>query len=234
MPSGKHYTDKAFGLRFTEVCDNSRVVPAFNRGRLTWIADQMSLLGRPVTIESVRKWLHGEARPRPDRMKALAKVLRVDEGWLALGLAPELTPEQRSSRNILADGAINLVAALLQLSGAAIAFIEPHQVEAGFADFHAIIRGRSYLIKVAPGLVSDATVRFNVPHEFERATLIGLMKVAAGEYRFFKIPPAVVRKHGTDVGGHKEIVATNNDGHLAIKNDALPAIPDFESSDLAA
>ena len=194
----------------------------------------MALLGTPVTIESVRKWLHGEARPRPDRMKALAKVLRVDEGWLALGLAPEPTPEQRSSRNILADGAINLVAALLQLSGAAIAFIEPHQAQADYADFHAIMRGRSYLIKVAPGLASDATVKFNVPHEFEQATMIGLHKAAAGEYRFFKIPPAVVRKHGTDVGGHKEIVATNKDGHLLVKNDELPAIRDFETSDLAA
>ena len=232
----KKFVDKAFGRRFTEACDNSKAVPEFNKGRLSWIAQKMSeLQGQQVSIESVRKWMSGEARPRPDKMKALARVLRVDEGWLSLGLTPELTPEQKSTRNIFADGAINYVASVIQMSGAHIAFMEPGAPEAAYADFLAIIRGKAYTIKVALGNREEGgTIKFNVPNEYERIAVIGLLKAGPGEFRTFKIPTNVVKKHGVDHGGYRTITAVADGGRLLVKKDELPVIPDFETYNLAA
>jgi transcriptional regulator with XRE-family HTH domain len=41
-----------------------------------------------VSNETIRKWLAGEAVPRRDKMAALAKTLKVDETWLAMGAQP--------------------------------------------------------------------------------------------------------------------------------------------------
>jgi len=36
-------------------------------------------------VESVRKWLSGEGRPKQDKCEALAAILGVDSGWLYMG-----------------------------------------------------------------------------------------------------------------------------------------------------
>lgn len=235
MPAtSKRYVDKAFGRRLTEASDNSRDIPEFNKGRYVWIRDQMGRLGQPVTVESIRKWYSGEARPRPEKMKALARVIRVDEGWLSLGLTPLMTPEQKATRNIFAEGSINLVAGMMQISGANIAFVDPKAPEAAFADFHVIMRGRAYLIKIAVGVLSEGKFKFALPNEFERVQVIGVVKLSAGNFQILRIPTAVIRKHARDRGAYKEIIAVNNGGELTVGKDVLPWIPDFETLDLAA
>ena len=89
----------------------------------------------------------------------------MDEGWLSLGLTPLMTPEQKATRNIFAEGSINLVAGMMQISGANIAFVDPKAPEAAFADFHVIMRGRAYLIKIAVGVLSEGKFKFALPNE---------------------------------------------------------------------
>jgi len=42
-------------------------------------------LGEPVTTQAVRKWLSGEALPSSDKIRALAKWLKVSPHWLHYG-----------------------------------------------------------------------------------------------------------------------------------------------------
>ncbi|MES1982700.1 MAG: hypothetical protein V4443_09510 [Pseudomonadota bacterium] len=41
--------------------------------------------GKPVTAQAVRKWLNGESIPAGDRIRALAKWMRVSPHWLHYG-----------------------------------------------------------------------------------------------------------------------------------------------------
>ena len=77
---------QGFAGRLDQACDKAGV-PARNHGRLRWIRDGLARrFGEDITVESVRKWLAGEALPRPKKLKKLAELLGVDEGWLYSGL----------------------------------------------------------------------------------------------------------------------------------------------------
>jgi len=66
-------------------------------GRLTWVTRELAHQRINVTIETVRRWLHGLSMPRREKMTALAKILQVDETWLAMGVQPvtEAVPQSR-------------------------------------------------------------------------------------------------------------------------------------------
>lgn len=76
----------AFAARLRDACDKAGAPPPDQR-RSLWIRDEMGHRFRePVTVEVVRKWLAGEALPRPRKLKKLAELLGVDEGWLYSGM----------------------------------------------------------------------------------------------------------------------------------------------------
>lgn len=229
-----HIVDAAFAKRLTEACDSSPIVPDYNKGRLVWIQRQLQEIpGVKVSIESIRKWLSGEARPRPKMLSNLARVMKVDEVWLALGVTPGLTPDQKVTRSIYADGSVNLVAGLVQMDGGHIAFVEPDDPQSAYADFHAIIHGKAHLIKVNVGTMTNGKqVNFSLPNEHDRVTTIGVVKGAPGEYRLYRIPSELVQKYGTPRGGYIELVADRSDARLSVKKDLLPTIPNFETVQL--
>lgn len=70
----------SFNKRLLEACNSNSDIPGYGSGRQTLIAKKMG-----VSSEAVRKWFSGESTPRPQAMKALAKVLGVDHVWLSLG-----------------------------------------------------------------------------------------------------------------------------------------------------
>ncbi len=75
----------AFKTRLLDACDGAGV-PGLHQGRLRWIRDEMGRrFNEPVTVEGVRKWLSGEAFPRPGKLTMLAAILGVDPGWLSSG-----------------------------------------------------------------------------------------------------------------------------------------------------
>lgn len=75
----------AFAARLLGAC-NSAGVPPRHQGRLRWIRDEMQRrFNEKVTVEGVRKWLSGEAFPRPGKLTMLAAILGVDPGWLSNG-----------------------------------------------------------------------------------------------------------------------------------------------------
>jgi hypothetical protein len=47
--------------------------------------------GDPVTNQAAQKWLTGNSRPSPDKIKTLAQMCKVSEQWLRYGI-PEIRP----------------------------------------------------------------------------------------------------------------------------------------------
>lgn len=83
----KGTVEKAFAKRLTQALDRDPVCPPAY-GRNTWLIRELAHQRVEVTLETIRKWLAGETMPRRRKMTALAKILRVDETWLAMGAQP--------------------------------------------------------------------------------------------------------------------------------------------------
>lgn len=79
--------ERAFAKRLTQALDNHPRCPP-DYGRLTWVTRELAHQRINVTIETVRRWLTGLSMPRHAKMTALAKILQVDETWLAMGVQP--------------------------------------------------------------------------------------------------------------------------------------------------
>lgn len=79
--------EKAFARRLDKALTAHPRSPAAY-GRNTWLLRELAHQNINVSNETIRKWLAGEAMPRRDKMAALAKTLRVDETWLAMGVQP--------------------------------------------------------------------------------------------------------------------------------------------------
>jgi transcriptional regulator with XRE-family HTH domain len=56
-----------------------------HQGRLTWLKQQLAERALKVSVESIRKWLEGEGRPKQEKCEKLAQVLGVDATWLYMG-----------------------------------------------------------------------------------------------------------------------------------------------------
>lgn len=76
--------ERAFSRRLEQALDNHPRCPS-DYGRLTWVTRELAHQRVNVTIETVRRWLHALSIPRAKSMSALAKILEVDETWLAMG-----------------------------------------------------------------------------------------------------------------------------------------------------
>ena len=90
-----------FKDRLRQACDDSAIIPEYGKGRQVAVAKRLG-----VTQEAVRKWFSGEAVPKSDKMRELADYLEVDEGWLALGLRPEMGRDDRRKANRQSSGAV--------------------------------------------------------------------------------------------------------------------------------
>lgn len=143
-----------FARRMQQACDGNPNVPPVNYGRLGWFSSEIEKrFGKQVTIETVRKWFAGETIPRPQMMGYLAAVLEVDHAWLAVGKATEMTEKQQRVRNAVADGAVNLIAGMIQICGGYPAFPTENDRRAKESkiDLYAVIKGAQYAFHVAMG-----------------------------------------------------------------------------------
>jgi hypothetical protein len=187
-----------FAARLQQACDSNPSIPPHNHGRLQYITDQlakrfgvMGNKGNPLTAESVRKWLYGETLPRKDAMRALAVLTGQDEAWLSIGTVPELPKKVALLRDARADGAVNLVAGLARMAGAAPAFPRKGDTydEQHSVDLHLTIHGAHFFCHVANCERTGAEWRGAVPVGAVHDGIITLAvcHVEKLRYRIFRI-----------------------------------------------
>jgi transcriptional regulator with XRE-family HTH domain len=220
----KRLTDKEFAKRLDQACDLHGRVPPFNKGRQLWLAEKMS-----VSIEATRKWFSGESRPRPDKMAKLAELLRADESWLSLGMIPDKPAEEKPPRNAAANGAVNLVAGLIQLSGGVPSFFKEGDRRAANADILAIIRGTHHEIVVMLGHSDGRKIRFSVPSAHENVVAIGVVINAALTFDLLLMPSRAIAKHGRKRGAHIDVLVDRGHMKYSTAGYEWPRIKNFDN-----
>lgn len=183
----KGYPD--FAERLNNAAEMNPNIPPIRKGRLVFIQEQLRKKGHNVTIESIRKWFSGENMVAPNRATDLAEIMRVDDSWLMFGAGENERPQQKRARNALADGGVNLVAALCQLDGATVAFPEEDDRFAisQHIDLHAIIRGASYAIHVVAAEERDGGRFFSVPLNLRNTVPIGIERIGDFQFNVYEI-----------------------------------------------
>lgn len=151
-----------FSKRFTQACDDSPYIPSFGKGRQVTIAKELD-----VSQEAVRKWLCGDAMPRPVKMTKLAKLLRVDEAWLALGVDPEMDREHRLDAKRVTEGAVLVLVGMVTMEGGRCAFPTEDDPRKAYVDFYAIVRGSQFAIHVSVAReLSKSHYEVYIPREY--------------------------------------------------------------------
>lgn len=215
-----------FAHRLEIACDNSDHVPDHNFGRQTYIAAELhKRFGVKVSRETARKWFAGEARPRPDKMRALAALLKVDEAWLALGMKPDSqTGGRHGLRSSITDGVVHLVIGMFSLSGASCAFLEQHDPRAKSLHFYAIIAGRLAGVYVSLGEKVRNGFKFTIPEDCENTLVVGVIKRTPTEFDLYHLKSATVLKSGVKRDGVIELTGIDRDRAIHVKAAILPQI----------
>lgn len=223
MKYSKVVRHKDFAKRIEIACENHPHAPS-GHGRQIWLKNTLEEnFSEIVSREAVRKWFAGESRPKPKLMSIVARALAVDEAWLALGMTPTATPTEKRKQNALAAGAVNLVAAQIQLAGGHIAFPE----NADQYDINAIIRGKSHSIAVR---------LFNSVSHFPLDTKDVVVVTSTDRktvFSFFRLPVEVIMQNGTVRGNYVEVKCEMVSGKLVVGDRAVPEITDFEQFEMA-
>lgn len=208
------FPHRDFGQRLSQAADTNPHCPPPHHGRLQWIATQLEeRFSINVTIESVRKWLSGETRPRIKTLHALAEVLTVDEAWLAIGQAPELQPRERAARNSQAEGVVNLLAGVIQMAGGHPAFPEE---DSDTVDVYAIIKGAQYAFRAVSGETTEDGLRFTVPAKTDRQIVIGVIENPDHQFDFYEVLAETIES-STNRGGFVEVVVPKDAAESALK-----------------
>jgi len=204
LPKVRVIRDKAFAKRLETACEGNPHCPTDqHRGKQKWIYDKLlEEFGVRVSPEAVRKWFYGESRPRPKIMSYVARLLEVDEAWLSLGIKPDLTPVERKQHNAMAQGAVNLVAGMIQLAGGHIAFPED-----GSAQILAIVKGKPLSIDVVrPRSIGQDQFKAFVPSNIEGKHVIAVLEEERFGYQLLDLTPDVIRSAGDLRGDYWEVV----------------------------
>lgn len=208
MPTEIDYPYAEFGKRLKTASDSSPHVPEHNYGRLRWFAENLqSRFQIKRTEECVRKWFYGKTFPRKNSINALAELLQVDVSWLSDGSTPTLDLRERKLRNAEADGAVNVVAGFIQMSGANPAFPDPDDQEAKKSDIdlYAIIRGAQYAFHVAVAAEVDGGFRISVPLAARDLFIIGLIRREGFAVDLIELDADGLAEHGNRGSGSIDV-----------------------------
>jgi transcriptional regulator with XRE-family HTH domain len=204
-----------FAERLTQAADAHPHCPTPNHGRLGWVAEQLeSRFGLKVSIEGVRRWFAGESRPSIKKLHSVAELFQVDEAWLGIGKTPDLSVKEKKLRDAEADGAVNLLAGIIQMAGGHPAF--PADGDKSTADLFAIIRGAQYAIRVVVAHTVDDGVRFVVPADAKEQLVVGILPHAGHRYDIFEITPEMI-EGAPRRGGYVDITVSDPSSEAGLR-----------------
>jgi len=204
----------AFAERMQFECDKNRSIPPLHHGRLKWFVDQFKArYNQVVTQETIRKWLNGEALPRTESMRHLAKILEVDDAYLAFGRDSGVTQKEQKIRDATADGAVNVVAGLIQMTGGNPAFPDKDDDRANRdkIDLYAIIRGAQYAINVVVSERVGDRWKFYVPAASLNAVVLGIIPTSNFCFKILELDFENIEKFGELKAGGFHVYADSAD-----------------------
>lgn len=213
LPQPKRDTE--FARRLQSACDGNANVPPLHQGRLTYLQKEMeSRFNENVSVETVRKWMSGETIPRAGRASMLAQILEVDAVWLEVGGGLSVSPRERKVRNAMADGAVNVIAGLIQMDGGHPAFPEASDARATQenVDIYAIIRGANYAFHVTLASEERGELSFVVPVNHERVVVLGVVKDGFS-FKVYEVPNEVIGR-GVRHGAAYQVSVAGSMGDL--------------------
>lgn len=200
--------DPQFSKRLNQAADQHTTCPPLHAGRLVWVQNALHQKGQSVSIETVRKWFAGEAKPRPPKSLPLADILDVDHAWLVLGEDQHLPMRERKRRSAAADGLTNLIAGLIELDGGAASV--PETEGDCEIDLLAIIKGAHYRLILAIATEESGGYRFAFPAA--RKNCIGILVVKSGfKIQIFEVPDDLINSKGQTRGASVEVFCRKSD-----------------------
>jgi hypothetical protein len=207
--NGKEVREPGFAKRLQQAMDNNPYVPDMMYGRMTWVRKELeSRFGVKVSLQGLGRWYYGETKPKVGNLVALAKLLDVDSIWLAHGIESEMTPREQKVRNALVDGAVNLVAGLIQMNGGHPAFPESddERAEKSRIDLYAIIKGAQYAFHVSTAQEVPGAQRFILPTNYMEAFQMGVVLTDMAGITLIEITEDLVEQRGTKKGHGFEVI----------------------------
>lgn len=224
-------TEEDFSTRLEQAIEMHPRCPEATHGRLTWLRDLLAKeAGLEVSLNTVHKWASGQARPRPDKVKAIAQVLSVDEVWLSVGSKPVDTPRTRRHEARRASGAVMTVAGLVEMSGGHIAFPDSGDKTASENNVHlyATMDGALRRLTVIAGKPEDDDrVVFNVPWPVAGNRVLGLIVMPSDKFGCVSIYD-LTDTGGQAMGGYRSIVASRSGAKLMVGGEPLPQIASMD------
>lgn len=204
-PPPRVIRDAEFARRLEMACNGVSGCPPMHKGRLTWLQQRLAIgFNMTVSVETVRKWVAGEAKPRQEKTAALAEILQVDVAWLHIGVDQHVPPRERRVRNAAVDGVVNVVAGLIQMDGGSPAFPQPGDMaaERNHVDIHAIIRGAKYDFHI---VLADAQQRFHVPTDHGNVIVLAVVRNDGMKLQIYELASDVIDRVGVRHGGSIEV-----------------------------
>jgi transcriptional regulator with XRE-family HTH domain len=163
-------TTGEFAFRLNQAVEGHPLAPPTPHGRQRWLLRELERSQNiSVSPNTMSKWFSGNARPREDRVRAIARALKVDEVWLALGRTPIKEPEGSVAGVIqdANDAVLNAMVMIRNQGGQAT-------VGEGGHTLNVNMGGESFTITpVMPQTRTDEDVSFVVP-EPAQGRVIGI------------------------------------------------------------
>ncbi|MEN3144573.1 hypothetical protein ABDF71_21525 [Ochrobactrum sp. WV_118_8] len=224
--------DPRFAKRMEIALDNHPRAPAMNAGRLTWLLNEMKMNGAEVTLQSIHRWYHGNAKPRSMKLAALSKVLGVDPTWLTSGKLPELDDRASRQFEIVGDGSVNCLIGFIQMAGWQCAIPDANDDNSSFVHFYAIVKGRQLRIHGSPA--SDTgepgLFRFRFTNRFEKCLVLGVCRTAPFRIDVLPFTAELIRKHGEQKDGMTELLVKCIEGEYIVGNEQVDPLVDIEEA----
>lgn len=176
----------SFNKRLKEACESNTDIPSYGAGRQSIIAKKMG-----VSSEAVRKWFSGESTPRPQAMKALAKILGVDHVWLALGTDYKQTQSLKEVAKI-SDTAMFAFCGMAMENGYSFAVNDDNTIG---ADLILVKQGDILYAKLLPvDIRNKSQVKLPKSPSGDKITKIiaARNKFSDFSYDFFKVPSEII------------------------------------------
>ncbi|MZR13405.1 helix-turn-helix domain-containing protein [Maritimibacter sp. DP07] len=169
-------TTEQFGRRLAQALEAFPEAPPTSHGRLTWLKRALEKkAGVKVSVNTVHKWVNGVSRPREDNMRALARVLMVDELWLAMGRRPVDHGEAAPPTPERAHGVVLLVAGMVEVNGGRVTF--PDAEAEGTPHLHVNWNGEQFgVVAVLPQAKDGSSISFVIPEPVGDARVVAVIQ----------------------------------------------------------